>query len=394
MIADVPIGAFLSGGLDSSLIAAIAKEQGVETLACFTIDSATAADKNDGFVDDLPYAKRVAEHLNFPLNILKVKPDAVNLLYKMLYHLDEPQADLAPLNVLLICEEARKQGIKVLFSGAGGDDVFTGYRRHTAIYYEKLWCWLPISIRQSIQFLGRKLAKNISLVRRFSKIFHYASLPENERILSYFYWIEPDVVRGLFTDKIQALLSHNPMQSILNELEAKTGQDKLEKMLSIERRYFLVDHNFNYTDKMAMAHGVEVRVPFLDKGVVSVAAGVPSSIKQRGSVGKWILKKMAERYLPKSIIYRPKTGFGAPLNRWLKEDLKYLADDALSEESITKRGLFKFEEVQKLRDKNSSGEEYYSYPIFALICIELWCRIFIDQSIQTGATAHLKTEMA
>lgn len=394
LVSDVPVGAFLSGGLDSSLIVAIAKEQGVQQLDCFTIDSVRPEDNNDGFVNDLPYAKRVAKYLNLPLNILKVDSDIVNLLNKMLYHLDEPQADPAPLNVLLICEEARKCGIKVLFSGAGGDDLFTGYRRHLAVYYEKLWCWLPTWARKFIQFYSRKLKKNKPILRRLSKIFNYTSLAENERILSYFYWIDPDIVRNLFTDKIQNLLTDNPMQSMLDELDAYAGQNAVEKMLSIERRYFLADHNFNYTDKMAMAHGVEVRVPFLDKGVVNVAAGIKTSIKQRGFVGKWILKKMAERYLPKSIVYRSKSGFGAPLQRWMKKDLKFLLDDTLGEESIRKRGLFKFEEVQKLRDKNSNGEEYYDYPLFALVCIELWCRIFIDQSIQEEAVKSLNIEFA
>ena len=149
-------------------------------------------------------------------------------------------------------------------------------------------------------------------------------------------------------------------------------------MLYLERRYFLVDHNFNYTDKMSMAHGVEVRVPFLDKRVVEVAASLDVNMKQRGKEGKWILKKMAGRYLPKSIIYRPKSSFGAPLRRWLKHDLKPLVDDLLSEASLQQRGLFKPEAVHKLIKQDRCGQEDYSYPIFSLLCIELWCRIFLD----------------
>ena len=127
-----------------------------------------------------------------------------------------------------------------------------------------------------------------------------------------------------------------------------------------------------------MACGVEVRVPFLDKRVVEVASRLDVGLKQRGATGKWILKKMAERYLPKAIIYRSKSGFGAPLRRWLKTDLKSMVDDLLSDASLTRRAIFKPSAVRKLIEQDRCGQKDYSYSIFALLCIELWCRIFID----------------
>ena len=378
LVADVPVGAFLSGGLDSSLLVALAKQAGAESLECFTIQSMEAGDQNEGFVDDLPYAKEVAAYLGVNLNVVEAMPDIMKLLPKMIYHLDEPQADPAPLNVLLICEQARKKGIKVLFSGAGGDDVFTGYRRHRAIGVEKYYSKLPLFSRRLLQRISRKLPKQQPHMRRLAKFFAYAGLSENEHLLSYFYWIDPQVVRSLFTDEIQNQLSKQPMASLLADIGARPETNKLEKMLYLERRYFLVDHNFNYTDKMSMAHGVEVRVPFLDQRVVDVAASLDVNMKQRGSEGKWILKKMAEQYLPKSVIYRPKSGFGAPLRRWLKQDLKPLVDDLLSDASLRQRALFKPEAVRKLIEQDRCGKEDYSYPIFSLLCIELWCRIFLD----------------
>lgn len=378
LIADVPVGAFLSGGLDSSLLVAMAKQAGAESLECFTIKSMAAGERNEGFVDDLPYAKDVADFVGVNLNVVEAKPDMIKLLPKMIYHLDEPQADPAPLNVLLICEQARQKGIKVLFSGAGGDDIFTGYRRHRAVGLEKYYSNLPLFVRTLLQRISRKLPKKNPHFRRIAKFFCYASLAENEHLLSYFYWIDPQVVRALFTDEIQNQLSDHPMASILDDLSARPETNKLEKMLYLERRYFLVDHNFNYTDKMSMAHGVEVRVPFLDKRVADIAASLDVNLKQRGGEGKWILKKMAERYLPKSVIYRPKAGFGAPLRHWLQHDLKPLVDDLLSDASLRQRALFKPEAVHQLIEQDLSGQEDYSYPIFALLCIEIWCRIFID----------------
>ncbi|TXH92880.1 MAG: asparagine synthase (glutamine-hydrolyzing), partial [Rheinheimera sp.] len=147
LVADVPVGSFLSGGLDSSLIVAMAAEKSRQPVDCYTIDTGDT----DGFEADLPYARKVAQHLGVPLHVLKVTPDIVSLLPKMVYHLDEVQADPAPINVLLICEMARKQGIKVLLSGAGGDDVFTGYRRHYAQSVENYWSWLPLPVRKLLK---------------------------------------------------------------------------------------------------------------------------------------------------------------------------------------------------------------------------------------------------
>ena len=385
LVSDVPVGAFLSGGLDSSLIVAMAKQAGVENLACFTIKSMENDEKHEGFVDDLPYAKIAAKYLNVDLNIVDAAPNVLQSLLKMIYHLDEPQADPATFNVSLICEMARNQGIKVLFSGAGGDDIFTGYRRHLAVSFERYWTRLPMFIRLLLEKNCRQLPKKHPFLRRVSKLFAYATKSENERLLSYFYWIDPQVVLDLFTDEVKCQLSDNPLATMLRDLKQRSEKSKLEKMLYLERRYFLVDHNFNYTDKMSMAHGVEVRVPFLDSRVIEVASRLHSKFKQRRGEGKWILKQMAERYLPKSIIYRPKAGFGAPLRKWLQADLKPLVDELLSVASVKHRGLFKPELIQQLIAKDLCGKEDYSYSIFALLCIEIWCRIFIDNK---GLATH------
>lgn len=378
LVADVPVGAFLSGGLDSSLIVAMASQIYTKPLECFTINSTSDSSQNDGFTDDLPYAKAVAKHLGVSLNVVEAKPDIMKYLSWMIYHLDEPQADPAPLNVSLICKMAREKGIKVLFSGAGGDDVFSGYRRHYAIKLEKYWSWLPQNARRLLKGTTARLPKSNPRLRRLSKMFAYADVSSNERLLSYFYWIRPERVHSLFTEEVKAQLSANPMASLLDEVSKLPIKDPLEQMLYLERKYFLVDHNFNYTDKMSMAHGVEVRVPFLNKRVIECASKIPVKLKQRGRQGKWVLKKVAERYLPKSIIYRSKTGFGAPLRQWLQHDLKAIVDELLGKESLHKRGIFKYEAVQSLIDADREGLEDYSYPIFSLLCIEVWCRIFID----------------
>ena len=153
----------------------------------------------------------------------------------------------------------------------------------------------------------------------------------------------------------------------------------LERMLALEQRFFLADHNLTYTDKMSMAAGVEVRVPFLDLDLVDFAARIPLGMKQRGQAGKWVLKKAMEPYLPHDVIYRPKSGFGAPLRRWMRHELRELLGDLLSVDSLKRRGLFDAAAVQRLIARNDTGKVDASYTLLSLLCIEIWCRRFVDR---------------
>jgi asparagine synthase (glutamine-hydrolysing) len=167
------------------------------------------------------------------------------------------------------------------------------------------------------------------------------------------------------------------MLEFLRDLPPDT--DRLERMLALEQRFFLADHNLTYTDKMSMAVGVEVRVPFLDLDLIEFAAQIPAKFKQRGAEGKWVLKKAMEPYLPREVIYRPKSGFGAPLRRWMRVELRDLVSDVLGETSLRNRGLFDPQAVQNMIQANDRGRVDASYTLLSLMCIELWCRHFIDQ---------------
>ena len=383
MVADVPVGAFLSGGLDSSSVVAFAREMNPD-IRCFTIE-ATGADE-EGIADDLPYARRVAAHLQVPLEVVRI--DAARMaedLAVMVAQLDEPLADPAPLNVLYISRLARDQGIKVLLSGAGGDDLFTGYRRHRALMSEGLWSWLPRPARVGLERLTSSLDQHRPLFRRLRKLFNGASLDGDARLVNYFRWIDQRDLMALYTSEFRAALGYaraeDPMLEFLTDLPPDIG--RLERMLALEQRFFLTDHNLTYTDKMSMAVGVEVRVPFLDLDLVNFAARIPAHCKQRGSEGKWVLKKAMEPYLPRDVIYRPKSGFGAPLRRWMRVELRGLLADVLGSQSLRQRGLFDPEAVQRLIQANDQGKVDASYTLLSLMCIELWCRKFIDQGLAT-----------
>lgn len=378
MLSDAPVGAFLSGGLDSTSVVAFAREID-PNITCFTIDTQNSS--NDGLVNDLPYAIAAAKHLNVPLEVAKVDSSyLVNNLEKMVWMLDEPLGDPAPLNVFYISELAKSAGMKVLLSGAGGDDIFTGYRRHQAVMYEEKIQFLPKSLLMTLERLTGKLDKRVTTFRRLAKLFSGSSLTGEDRIVNYFRWIDRSLLTTLYTDdfknEIKDDIAEQPMLDFLKH--SNRNSSRLDKVLALEQRFFTTDHNLLYTDKMSMAAGVEVRVPLLAKSLVEFVANIPDGLKQKGTEGKWIFKKTMETYLPKNIIYRPKTGFGAPLREWLKVELRDYVNDLLSNKSLTNRGLFNPDKVQLLLEKNYKGEIDASYTIFSLMCIEIWCRQHLD----------------
>ena len=382
MVADVPVGAFLSGGLDSSAVVAFAKQiQPDVRLQCFTIGLKDGGE--EGFSEDLPYAKKVAEHLGVDLHTIYVGAEMVDQLETMIYHLDEPLADPAPLNALFISRLAREHGIKVLLSGAGGDDIFSGYRRHYALQQEHYWDWCPGWGRRLLADGASLLSTGRPLLRRLRKAFEYADLEADERLVSYFYWGQPDHLEGLLSEtnrrEINSRRVSEPLIQALHNVPQH--RDPLDRMLFLESKFFLPDHNLNYTDKMSMAVGVEVRVPLLDPDLVALAARLPVGYKQHGREGKWIFKKAMEKYLPHEVIYRPKTGFGAPLRSWLHSEskLKPLMMDVLSREAITRRGIFDAKSVDALIEQDAKGKVDATYTIFSMMCIELWCRKFLDE---------------
>jgi asparagine synthase (glutamine-hydrolysing) len=283
--------------------------------------------------------------------------------------------------VLYISQLARQHGVKVLLSGAGGDDLFTGYRRHYALMLERYWSWLPVAARAGLRHATARLGQGSAWNRRVTKSFAHADLAAPKRLTGYFVWADTERVRGLFAPEYRTALAREGMETPLEDYLATlpSGLSPLQRMLALEQRFFLTDHNLLYTDKMSMAAGVEVRVPFLDNELVRLANALPARFKQRGREGKWVLKKAMEPLLPRDVIYRPKTGFGAPLRHWLRYELKELVDDTLSADTLRKRGLFDPSAVGKLVAEDRAGRVDAAYTILGLMCIEIWCRQFLER---------------
>jgi asparagine synthase (glutamine-hydrolysing) len=381
MVSDVPVGAFLSGGLDSSAIVAMMRKIRPDySTPCYSIGFEEDV-RIEGNVDDLPYARRVAQHVGASLRTIEVRPDIIDHVDKMIYHLDEPHADPAPINAMMIAERARNDGIGVLLSGAGGDDIFTGYRRHYALGLERVWGWMPTPARKSLAWITSSRLTRGPRLRRFRRAFEYAGMDSTDRMASYFLWSGERTRRALLSPGMSAELTRwNVLQPMRDSLKRIPGEShRMNQMLYLEAKHFLADHNLPYTDKMTMAHGVESRVPLLDLDLVDFAARIPSGLKQRGQEGKYIFKRAMEPYLPRDVIYRPKTGFGAPLRQWIRNDLASLVDEVLSEDSIRRRGLFEPTYLRRLIELDRAGVVDAAYVIFAAFTIEIWAGIFLDQ---------------
>ena len=378
---DVPVGFFLSGGLDSSLIVAIARKISGKKLRTYTIDTDMTKDNIEGFTNDLFYAKKVAKHLNVDLEIVKSDVDIVKDFDKMIWHLDEPQADAAPLNVLKISNKARENGDFVLLGGTGGDDLFSGYRRHQAILMEKYLKLTPGIIASGLKKLISVLPQDNPNVRRAAKLLKHGNLPQLERLAGYYEWLPSDINKSLFSSSIQdKIRNFNPTRILTDSLNnIPKEKEILNYLLYWDMKYFLPDHNLNYTDKMSMAVGIETRVPFLDNDLVKFSTRLPVNLKMKGKETKYLLKKVAERYLPKEVIYRPKTGFGAPIRKWITKDLDEMINDYLSLNSIKNRGIFDYKEVHNLIENNKKGKIDASYSIWGLLAIESWMRQFVDK---------------
>jgi asparagine synthase (glutamine-hydrolysing) len=384
LVADVPVGAFLSGGLDSSAIVAMMRRAVPDQrITCFSIGFRDDV-KVEGNPADRPYARRVARHLGVDLEEIEVEPAAIGRLEEMVWMLDEPQADPAPINAVMIAERARARGIPVLLSGAGGDDLFGGYRRHRALAFERRWAWLPRGIRRGVQAVasagGRGPGQALHPLRRLTKMFAHAGEDRDRRLASYFWWSTELVRRALyapeFANRVAEVDTAAPLLESLRRIPSET--DPLQRMLYLEGRHFLADHNLNYTDRAGMAVGVEVRVPLLDRDLVQFATRIPPRFKLRGRIGKAIFKRSMEPYLPRDVIYRPKSGFGAPLRRWLSNELRPMVDETLEAGSLRRRGFFDPAAVHGLIALDRAGRIDGSYTIFALMCIELWCRRFLS----------------
>ena len=385
MVSDVPLGAFLSGGLDSSSIVACMRQAFPgRTIQTYSVRFEKGLIAREQGVDDYPYAKRVALELGVRFKSVKLDPDVIEMLPKMIYHLDEPDADPAIFPSYLISKLAREDGMRVLLSGTGGDEVFFGYRSHLA--YRQYDRFSPLThlamgpavgaaLAMGMPFLG---AQNL-LLRRLAKFRRGLNTTGLDRHLELSDWSNPATRRDLFTSDTAASIRDGVPPCMLRYADEFEGKGEINLHSHLLIHSFLASHNFLYTDKSSMATSIEARVPFMDVELMRLCARIPEHFKLHGRVTKHILKQAMSRYLPSDLIHRKKTGFGAPLRTWIQHNLKPVIAELLGRERVKSRGLFEPAFVQRILKENESGAIDHTYLIYALLNLEIWQQTFLDR---------------
>lgn len=373
-LSDVPVGAFLSGGVDSSAVVASMVATGNRPQRAYCIGFQDASFADEGFGDDLCYARRVAAKLDVELSPIIVAQPSASDVENLAYMLDEPQADLAPLYIAAISRAARADGVKVLLGGAGGDDIFSGYRRHKAAAARarlggaaRALSLAPTEAFAS--FLSKPLR------RRLEKLRYMFAGGDEEFLLRSFEFNPRDSALDILAPRASAGGVRDG-DALAQAAAATRGLPLLDRMLALELSGFLPDHNLNYTDKASMAHGVEVRVPFLDARLVAFAQTIPWRFKTTLFDEKWIFKQSQAKRLPAGILGRKKTGFGAPLRGWIAGSMNEMFRDLFASRAFRERGLFDPRAVDRLLDDTVSGQRDGAYLVLAVLMIEFWLRRF------------------
>ncbi len=386
MVADVPLGSFLSGGVDSSSIVALMKHHSDgQQISTYTVGTEAEDLRYDIIPDDVVWARRVGELLETDYHEIMLDPDVTSLLPKLVYHMDEPIADPAILSSFLISQAARET-LKVMLSGVGGDEVFAGYPRQLAMRIAGALDPVPNLLRRPIMNViaealpGGRPGRLTAPLRNAKKFARSAALSFEERYLGYGTYFTNPMKDSLYTEDTRKVTSGFDAYREHRRYFARVNNAApLNRLLYVDLKTFLPCLNLAYTDKTSMAANLEVRVPFLNHELMELAARMPASLKLRGLKRKYILKRAAEKLLPKEIVWRKKAGFGAPIRSWLRGPLKPMVDDLLSEETVRRRGLFQPEAVQKIISANQSGHEDFNLQVFQLLTLELWQREFLDK---------------
>jgi asparagine synthase (glutamine-hydrolysing) len=370
LISDVPVGALLSGGIDSSVVVALMCHEHSGPVKTFSIGF------DESRYDETAHAATVARHLGTDHRELIVRPDATSMLNRLVWHYNEPFADSSALPTMAVAALARTE-VTVALNGDGGDEAFVGYERYLALDAAGRLDALPQSARR-LMAAGTALLpagepKTWSYrVRRFG-----ATLADSpfERFASWSSVFDAAMRRRLTRGRFTAA-SENLLSPFFVDGE---GARPVEAAVRADVHLYLPDDLLVKMDIASMAHSLEVRSPFLDHEIVEFAASLPLSLKLRGKTLKYLLRKAFADLLPSAILARPKMGFGVPIDRWFRNELRELAYDVLLDSRAVGRGYFEPAELHRYLDEHSSGRAHHHHRLWALLILELWHRLFIDR---------------
>jgi asparagine synthase (glutamine-hydrolysing) len=376
MIADVPVGVLLSGGVDSTGVLSFAGNSTGKKISSFTVGFAGGE-----VADERPFAKLAAERFGTQHHEMTISAgDFASFMPQYVWHMEEPVCE-PPAIALYYVSKLAKDYVKVLLSGEGGDEAFAGYSNYRNLV------WLE-RMKRGGALLNGAIAQGTSFVgsmSQSSRLRKYSALVNN-RFPDYYYSRTSGPHRGaenrlgeLYTRDFASTIEHERSLAPVRRMQADAhGKNTLDAMLYIDTKSWLPDDLLIKADKMTMANSIELRVPLLDHKVLEFAASLPPSFKLKGSTTKFILKKALSQRIPKEIRDRKKTGFPVPYESWLRTDLKNMVWDVLTDRRTIDRGYFRKDAIEALLQANSNGGNY-SKAIFSLLTLELWQRTFVEQ---------------
>ncbi|MFO7964779.1 MAG: asparagine synthase (glutamine-hydrolyzing) [Desulfobacterales bacterium] len=389
LISDVPVGAFLSGGMDSSLIVALMARKSKTAFKTFTIGV------DERSFNELPYARIVADRYKTNHYEEKVCADLIQLLPKIIWHLDEPSDSIASCQFYAASLAARH--VKVVLGGDGGDELFGGFDRYTGVRYIDYLMWMPECFRRGI--VG-------ALLNRFPEGYHYKSLTQKARWIHEMSllpnmaerYAEATCVFRFNHQKKQQLYSSNFWRKmadlksaniITDPFESDQADDVFDRMLYADIMTRLPEHSLMLADRMTMAHGLEVRSPFVDHHLVELLAAFPSRLKMRGLTLKYGLRKVAGKYLSKKIVKRKKQGFMFPVAFWFRNELYPFIRSVLLNSFFVKQGFFKSDYLLKLIDDHYHNRIDNHARIWMLLSLEIWQQLYIEQKGVSDVTQYI-----
>ncbi len=385
MVSDVPLGSFLSGGVDSSVVTALMKRQGGgRRVSTYTVGIEEGDLRFDIIPSDVPWARRVGALLDADYHETMLRPDVAGLLPFLVRHLEMPLIDMA-ISSYLVSREARET-LTVMLSGMGGDEVFAGYPRQLAMSLAGALDPLPTALRRPAMravagaLPGGRPGRLTAPLRNAKKFARSAALDFESRYMGFGTYFTDEAKQRLYTDEVRERVGEADAYYLHRRYFERTRRAApLNRLLYVDMKTFLPCLNLDYTDRTSMAATLEVRVPLLNHELVELAARMPPRLKLRGLRRKYILKRAAEALLPRDVVWRKKAGFGAPIRAWLRGPLRSLVDELLSEETVKRRGLFRPEEVRRVVNENLSGREDFNLQVLQLLTLEMWQREFLDR---------------
>jgi asparagine synthase (glutamine-hydrolysing) len=374
LVSEVPLGAFLSGGIDSSAVVAMMARATTEPVKTFSIGFTEASH------DELQYARIVARRFQTDHHEFVVTPELCSLVEEIVWHHDEPFADVSSIPTWVVSRLAGKH-VKVVLTGDGGDEVFAGYDRYAIHRRREIYERIPTLLRRGLLSQASRLLPQSAYGKNFLRNIALEPAARYVDSLSYF---TADAMQRLLTERFREALAQHDSSAGFRELFARPAStERLDHLVYLDSRTYLPGDILAKVDRMSMAHSLETRAPLLDHQLIEFVQTIPASLRLKKTPGgfdtKYILKRALSGLVPDEIIHRRKQGFAVPVRQWFRHELRELLHDTLTDRRTRERGLFNPRTINAILDEHQRGRRDNSRHLWGLLTLEIWHRLFIDQ---------------